>query len=418
MLSIVIPTMWRYEPFVDFLENIVKVEAVDEVVIINNDISRTPANPVLAHPKVTLISCDRNIFVNPAWNLGVKISRNEKICIINDDVVVDLKLFYKLDQFISEDIGTVGVVSGDVNLGQPPLVDGTIEFVPWTGQLMYGFGNLFCVHKNNWVDIPEDLKIYYGDNWVFDTQLFYRQKTNYMIANLFFHHAASTTTMQLETIITPDSDLNLDNERTIYNQELNKLLGRNQPPATTPDLVANILEKEYEKFSDPYYRDFYLHMPVLRNLAKECGQVTEFGIAEGQSTRALLVEPVTLRSYDLKLYTSVQQLFELARSMGKDAYCFNADTLTLDIDETDLLFIDTWHVYPQLKQELTRHHSRVRKYIAMHDTHTFGTSGETDKPDVGLLPAILEFLAETPGWRVKSHSTVCNGLTVLERVAA
>ena len=43
--------------------------------------------------------------------------------------------------------------------------------------------------------------------------------------------------------------------------------------------------------------------------------------------------------------------------------------MQLDLDgPVDLLFIDTFHVYGQLKRELARFEGQVRRYIAMHDT--------------------------------------------------
>lgn len=402
MISVIVPTMWRYTPFLSFLADLVKVDTVGEVIIINNDMSYTPNVSLLHHPKVQLINCVNNIYVNPAWNLGAKVSKYDKLCFLNDDISVDLKLFYKIDDFLTPDIGTVGMIEGNEKLGQPPFVDGTIDFVQWTGQFMYGFGTLFFVHKSNWIPIPEGLKVYYGDNWVFDSQLFGNRKHNYMIANVFVHHEHSQTTKSLDT------SAFYEPETEIFNKELAKLKG------LIP--MDNFLEEEYTRFSDAYYRDFYLHMPALRSLVKECEHVTEFGISEGQSTRAILVEPVVFRSYDLYLHASVINLFAAAQSVGRNAYCFSASTLEIDIEETDLLFIDTLHTYKQLKGELDRHHSKVRKYIAMHDTHTFGVSGESTEPDIGLVPAILEFLSEHPEWKVKSHTTVCNGFTVLERI--
>lgn len=403
MISVIVPTMWRYTPFLSFIADLVKIDVVGEVIVINNDITYTPNVSLLQHPKVKLVNCSRNIYVNPAWNLGVTLSQFDKLCFINDDISVDLKLFYKIDDFLTPDIGTIGIVEGNTAMGQPPFVDGSIDFIQWTGQLMYGFGTLFFVHKNNWIPIPEGLKVYYGDNWVFDSQLFGNRKNNYMIANTFVHHEHSQTTKSLSV-----SEF-YEPETAIFNEVIIKL--------KAPITMTNFLEDEYTKFSDAYYRDFYAHMPTLRNLVKECEHVTEFGISEGQSTRAIIVEPVVFRSYDLFLHASVINLFTTAQSLGRDARCTTANTLEIEIEETDLLFIDTLHTYKQLKAELDMHHHKVRKYLVMHDTHTFGIRGESADPDIGLVPAILEFLSENANWRVKSHTTVCNGLTVLERIA-
>jgi hypothetical protein len=403
MISVIVPTMWRYTPFLSFLADLVKVDVVGEVIIINNDINYTPNVNVLVHPKIKLVNCSRNIYVNPAWNLGARLSQFDKLCFLNDDISVDLKLFYKIDEFLTSDVGTIGIVEGNTAMGQPPFVDGTIDFVQWTGQFMYGFGTLFFVHKSNWIPIPDGLKVYYGDNWVFDSQLFSNKKNNYMITNTLVHHEHSQTSKSLSI-----SEF-YEPETMIFNEAIAKL--------KAPPTMTNFLEEEYEKFSNISYRDFYLHMPVLRSLVKECQHVTEFGVSEGQSTRAILVEPVIVRSYDLYLHASIINLFSVAQTLGHDARCSTANTLEIEIEETDLLFIDTLHTYKQLKAELNLHHHKVKKYLVMHDTHTFATVGECVEPDVGLIPAVLEFLSEHPEWRVKSHTTVCNGLTVLERIA-
>ena len=159
--------------------------------------------------------------------------------------------------------------------------------------------------------------------------------------------------------------------------------------------------------------DINEHLPLLNELASECSHVTEMGVRTGCSTRAFLYADVILRSYDLELDQSVSKLFEVATSYGKDATYTGADVRQLTIEETDLLFIDTWHCYEQLKIELNRHHSKARKYIAMHDTYTFGVQGE--HTEIGLLPALIEFIIEHPEWRFKIHRINNNGLTVIER---
>ena len=94
MITVVVPTMWRYSPFLDLLKYILKVDVVTECIIINNDNTRTPTHPVLTNPKVKLVDFGKNIFVNPAWNYGVQHSSNNIVCILNDDLIFDLKLFY------------------------------------------------------------------------------------------------------------------------------------------------------------------------------------------------------------------------------------------------------------------------------------------------------------------------------------
>ena len=40
-----------------------------------------------------------------------------------------------------------------------------------------------------------------------------------------------------------------------------------------------------------------------------------------------------------------------------------ADVLKIEIEETDLLFIDTYHAYQQIKGEFELHGNKAKKYI-------------------------------------------------------
>jgi hypothetical protein len=108
--------------------------------------------------------------------------------------------------------------------------------------------------------------------------------------------------------------------------------------------------------------------------------------------------------------------------------------LALDVTEpVDMTFIDTWHVYGQLKRELAKFSKVTKKYIIMHDTTVDGIYGETirmrmnaeqqsrhsgfplQEIQCGLQKAISEFIQENPDWQIKEIFTNNNGLTILNR---
>jgi GT2 family glycosyltransferase/tetratricopeptide (TPR) repeat protein len=159
--------------------------------------------------------------------------------------------------------------------------------------------------------------------------------------------------------------------------------------------------------------DIHEHLPTLYQLASQCRHVTEMGTRTGVSTTALLfAQPDQLVCYDLRKHPEVYRLEALA---GRTRFRFHkADVLQVDIEETDLLFIDTRHDYEQLQEELRRHAGKVRKYLVLHDTTTFGERGETEGHR-GLWPAIEEFLAGGT-FRLRQRYTNNNGLAVLEAV--
>jgi tetratricopeptide (TPR) repeat protein len=159
--------------------------------------------------------------------------------------------------------------------------------------------------------------------------------------------------------------------------------------------------------------DIHEHLPTLYELARECRHVTELGTRTGVSTTAFLyAQPEVLVCYDVQRLPEVGRLEKLA---GKTQFRFRQeDVLLAELEETDLLFIDTWHVYDQLTKELALHGGKARRYIVLHDTTTFGEVGESEGHR-GLWPAVEEFLARGT-FRLKARYQNNHGLAVLERL--
>lgn len=177
----------------------------------------------------------------------------------------------------------------------------------------------------------------------------------------------------------------------------------------------------YSKYHDlcQQQSDINELLPILRKYAERCDHITEMGVRYVVSTYALMMgKPKKLISYDIvsieQFGTSISGLRRLAEENGIEFNFIVGDTTEINIEETDFLFIDTWHVYDQLKKELKLHANKVRKYIAFHDTETFEYEGETESY-VGLWPAIEEFLDENKDWVIGERFEHNNGLTVLKR---
>jgi hypothetical protein len=183
---------------------------------------------------------------------------------------------------------------------------------------------------------------------------------------------------------------------------------------------ATMIEQEYSMaMAQP--SDINEHIQMLYGLGKHCKHVTEMGVRDGKSSRAFLKAGVTLRSYDIEKNANVEFLFECAKKAGQDVEYIIDDVLKVKIEPTDLLFIDTWHSNPQLRQELELHGNLAQKFLVFHDTWTYGLQDESwDKikpnyPGAGLLPAIIDFVIENPHWQFQTFRTNNNGLTVLKR---
>ena len=163
--------------------------------------------------------------------------------------------------------------------------------------------------------------------------------------------------------------------------------------------------------------DINEHLPTLFQYASMCSHITEMGVREVTSTWAFLhARPKQLISYDIYTSGNIENVYIAAKEIDVDFKFIEANVLTVNIEETDLLFIDTLHQYKQLKQELEMHSKNVRKYIIMHDTTKFGTSDELTGHPNGLRPALEEFLCDNDSWEIEIEYTNNNGITILKRI--
>jgi hypothetical protein len=172
--------------------------------------------------------------------------------------------------------------------------------------------------------------------------------------------------------------------------------------------------------------DINEHLEVLYDLAKECSHITEMGVRSVVSTWAFMYRnPSVLVGIDLHVHPNIDEALKVYPNWK----FIQADTLKIDIEPTELLFIDTLHIYSQLKKELFKHAKKAKKYIVLHDTTTYGQNDEpTDwqTPEImenyqtenkkGLIPAIDEFLEANKEWYIYRQYTNNNGLTILKRV--
>lgn len=172
--------------------------------------------------------------------------------------------------------------------------------------------------------------------------------------------------------------------------------------------------------------DINEHLPLLRSLAEKCEHVTEFGLrsANGSTVAFLAAQPAKFVTWDIDPFSVVSQaVLDLIVMRGRTVFQPRVGS-TIEIppiEPTDLLFIDTIHTFEHLKRELEIHgdpkNQRVRKYIAFHDTVTFGTVGG-DGSTPGLRAAIRWFQKchSFPLWELMEDRQNCNGLVVLRRI--
>jgi len=202
-----------------------------------------------------------------------------------------------------------------------------------------------------------------------------------------------------------------------------------------------VVVSEYEK-AVGNISDINEHVPTLSKYGEECEHIVEFGVRSGVSSWGFINgllknirdgRSVRIEGVDLSPSPTPYEFLKTAGILNLTSSFTQGNVLHVPAVECDLLFIDTFHVYGQLKRELNRHAAGVRKYIIMHDTTVDEFEGElrrcgwnaeamsaqtgipAEELVVGLWPAIVEFLAEHPEWYMKEKFTNNNGLTILER---
>lgn len=185
--------------------------------------------------------------------------------------------------------------------------------------------------------------------------------------------------------------------------------------------INQLYQQECERESD-----INEHLPVLRRYAEECKHITEMGVRAVVSTWAFLdAKPQRYVGYDIGRYPGVSIAHELCKEEGISFEFFQKDVLNIAIEETDFLFIDTFHTATQLQRELDLHAHKAKKYIGLHDTFTFWEKGEVSYVPVpenhtncgrGLKYAIDPFLAKHPEWMIHYKTDKNNGLIILKRL--
>lgn len=189
--------------------------------------------------------------------------------------------------------------------------------------------------------------------------------------------------------------------------------------------------------------DINEHLPTLFEYSKQCESVIECGVRGIVSSWAFIYGLLNNEKNKKKIIMNdiydfnFNEVERLTKNTNILIEKIIINDLNLELNENyDMVFIDTFHVYGQLKRELNKFSKITNKYIIMHDTEVDAINGEylriqSCMPDIkelsistgipveeikcGLRPAINEFLEENKNWVVHQHFTNNNGLTILKK---
>ena len=187
--------------------------------------------------------------------------------------------------------------------------------------------------------------------------------------------------------------------------------------------------------------DIYEHLPTLYKYASECESIFETGVRGVISSWSFAYgllnngkERKQLFMNDISKCNNMELLEKTKNTTLKIDYEW-INNLELKVKQNyDIVFIDTWHIYGQLKRELANLSKFTNKYIIMHDTTVDEIYGETirngwnaeqqsidsgfpiEEIKCGLWKAIEEFLVDNSEWKIKERYYNNNGLTILEKI--
>jgi hypothetical protein len=187
--------------------------------------------------------------------------------------------------------------------------------------------------------------------------------------------------------------------------------------------------------------DINEHLHTLSFYASKCERVLELGVRGVVASWALAYGLLNNNKSEKYLFMNDlnecnnSEILEKSKNTELIIEYKWANDLLLTFDKNfDMVFIDTWHVYGQLKRELNKFSKITNKYIIMHDTtvdewygellryngdakeYTNETGFLVEEINMGLWPAIVEFISNNREWKIKERFTNNNGLTILERI--
>lgn len=179
LFSVICPTMWYGAELKHMLPLLDTHPEVGQIILINNCNENTPKwFSETRWNKVTTISPAKNVYVNPAFNLGVSTSKYEKILLMQDDIFFDPDLLRLISEYVTSENGCIALNACCYNLLKTgwnftiqselpesldfidtPIHHGGLNVLHWLPCLQF-------IHKKNWIPIDETLKIHMGESWI------------------------------------------------------------------------------------------------------------------------------------------------------------------------------------------------------------------------------------------------------------
>lgn len=214
MISVIIPTLWKAKELHQMIPQLIENKKVGEIIIIDNAATEERLPDIFFSEKVKIFSKGYNIYVNPSWNFGVEKASYDKICLMSDDVLFDPDVFDLVCPKITEKVGTIGPHGKGI---KDFFVKSPLMRVEPSDKFWHGYGTLIFLHKKNFLPIPEELLIYYGDLWLYDYNAL-RGKQNYFINKFCVQTKMGTTSQLFKPQLEKEKEIHLPYFKKLYSE--------------------------------------------------------------------------------------------------------------------------------------------------------------------------------------------------------
>jgi len=207
--------MWRPQEkhYKKMLPMLNSHELIGEIILIDNDVIKTDYE-IIGLSKINYQPQQKNIYTNPAWNLGVKLAKYNKLLLLNDDCLANINSLEQIYEQITPDKGLIGYsalsyCTYTIDMFESFCQNGFGDNITFeilnpmfysqrSGMPHISYGCMMYAHKESFYEIPEEFKIYYGD--LFNYLMNLREgKQNYQIENGFVMTQMSSTVNSVGT---------------------------------------------------------------------------------------------------------------------------------------------------------------------------------------------------------------------------
>lgn len=200
MLSVIIPVLDQIKLTIDLFNCILDNTLLpSQIILIDNGSKEDYSNFQEKYPDLNIeyIRNDKNIGVNPSWNLGISLAKNKYISILNNDIIISNTFFDKIYQ-VFEQHTNIGIIVPNTLKNIEFGFNNNLE--PKAKTLGKREGWAFTIRKeivDNIDPIPSCLKISCGDDYLFECSKLLGYENVKILNNFIYHYGSATIKLEL-----------------------------------------------------------------------------------------------------------------------------------------------------------------------------------------------------------------------------